>query len=183
MVAEIPLTAADYAANTWTVMWKIPRDAVLGNNYKFHLDEDTIFDTYDNHGPSAATPSASFTVNDATLAVAVTQQPADNYTRTEYAMAKMNITYPDNTYFTDADLGSVLVRVYQGATNVANVSLVAGDFNATTNEWTVMWASPYDATLAADYTFQVLINEAMDVADNMVHQLTLLQMPSNYLMQ
>jgi hypothetical protein len=30
-----------------------------------------------------------------------------------------------------------------------------------------MWASPYDATLAADYTFQVLINEAMDAANNM----------------
>jgi hypothetical protein len=167
MVAEIPLTAAEFAANTWTVTWKIPRDAVLGNNYKFHLDEDTIFDTYDNHGPSAATPSASFTISAADLAVGVTQQPAANYTRTSFAMAKMNITYPDDTFFTDADLGSVLVRVYQGATNVANVSLVAGDFNATTNEWTVMWASPYDATLAADYTFQVLINEAMDAANNM----------------
>lgn len=166
-VAEIPLTAADYAANTWTVSWKIPRDAILGNNYKFHLDVDTIIDTNDNHGPATAVPSASFTVNTAPLAVMVTDQPAANYTRTSYAMAKMNITYPDATFFTDADLGSVLVRVYQGATNVANVTLEAGDYNSTTNDWTVMWASPYDATLAADYTFQVLINEAMDAPNNM----------------
>ena len=164
-VAEIPLTAADYAANTWTVSWKIPRDAVLGNNYKFHLDVDTILDTNDNHGPEAAVPSASFTVNTAPLTVMVTEQPAANYTRTSYAMAKINITYPDNTFYTDADLGTILVRVYQGATNVANVTLVAEDYNSTTNEWTVMWASEYDATLAADYTFSVLTNEVMDAAN------------------
>ena len=167
LVTTISLTAAAYSAdNNWTVSWKIPRDAVLGSGYNFTLAVGSIADTDGNTGPSAAVSSNSFTVNAAVLTVMVTQQPAANYTRTETAMAKINITYPDNTFYTDADLGSTAqVRVYQGSTNVANVTLAAEDFDSTTNQWTIGWVSGYNATLATDYVFTVKANEIMDAAN------------------
>ncbi|MFC1486358.1 hypothetical protein ACFLRN_01530 [Thermoproteota archaeon] len=166
LVATIPLTAADYSAdNNWTVSWKIPRDASLGSDYRFQIDEDAITDTNDNEGPADDAVSADFTVNQAVLSVMVTQQPAENYTRTEFAMAKINITYPDDTFYTDADLGNITVRVYTGEDeSVANLTLTAGDFNSTTNEWTISWASPYDADLT-DYWFEIETDDVIDAAN------------------
>jgi prefoldin subunit 5 len=169
MVDSITLTQDDYdsATDNWAVSWKIPRNATLGSNFKFHLDVDTIADTNDNMGPTAATPSGSFTVEQADLAVMITQQPADNYTRTGDAMAKINITYPDNTFYTDADLGEILVRVYLETSpnlNVANVTLMPEDFNASTNDWTIIWNSPYNATLG-QYFFEIMENEIYDAAN------------------
>ena len=166
MVDSITLTEDDYDAATdnWAVSWKIPRNATIGTNYKFHLDVDTIADTNDNMGPTAATPSGSFTIEQADLMVAITQQPAENYTRTGDAMAKINITYPDESFFTDADLGEILVRVYYETSpnlNVANVTLMPEDFNSTTNDWTIMWNSPYNATLG-QYFFEVMDMEVYD---------------------
>jgi prefoldin subunit 5 len=169
MVDSMMLTPDDYddATDNWAVSWKIPRDASLGSNYKFHLDVDTIADTNDNMGPTAATPSGSFTVNMAELMVMVTEQPAANYTRTGDAMAKINITYPDDSFYTDADLGEILVRVYLVNTtnvNVANVTLMPEHFDATTNEWTIIWNSAYDATLG-DYFFELNDMEVYDAAN------------------
>jgi len=168
MVDSITLTEDHYddATDNWAVSWKIPRNATLGSNYKFHLDVDTIADTNDNMGPTAATPSGSFTIEQADLAVMITEQPADNYTRTGDAMAKINITYPDDTFFTDADLGEALVRVYYETSPnlwVANVTLMPEDFNATTNEWTIIWNSPYNATLG-EYFFEIMDMEVYDAA-------------------
>jgi phage shock protein A len=167
MVGAVPLTAANYnnSTGTWRVSWKIPRNAVLGINYRFLIATGDIADSNGNTGPTAGPPVSSgfFAVTAADLTVKVTQQPAANYTRTSTAMAKINITYPDNTFFTDADLGSVLVRVYRSTTNIANVTLVAADYNSTTNDWTIGWATPYNVGLGGGYNFTVLVNEAIDV--------------------
>jgi hypothetical protein len=166
LVDTISLSANDYGAdNNWTVSWKIPRDAVLGSGYKFSLDVDSITDADENIGPITAVVSDSFTVQAATLNVEVTQQPVATYMRTETAMAKINITYPDNSFYTDADLGTIKVRVYQGVTNVANVTLTAGDYNAVTNQWTIGWVIPWNATLANNYRFTVKAYEVMDAVN------------------
>jgi phage shock protein A len=166
MVGTVTLTAANYnsATGTWRISWKIPRNAVLGNGYKFTIAIGSIADTNGNTGPTAAvSTTTTFAVTPAVLAVKVTQQPAINYTRTSTSMAKINITYPDNTFFTAADLGSVLVRVYRNATNVANVTLDASNFSNITNDWAIQWASPYNALLGSGYNFTVLVNEAKDI--------------------
>jgi len=166
LVDTISLSADDYGAdNNWTVSWKIPRDAVLGSGYKFSLDADSITDDNGNTGPTTAVVSNSFIVQATTLTVKVTQQPAATYMRTETAVAKINITYPDNSFYTAADLGTIKVRVYQGVTNVANVTLTAADYNSITKQWTVSWVSPWNATLANNYLFTVKADEIMDAAN------------------
>ncbi|UCB60674.1 MAG: hypothetical protein JSW72_01020, partial [Candidatus Bathyarchaeota archaeon] len=166
LVDTISLSAADYGAdNNWPVSWKIPSDAVLGSGYKFSLDSGSITDDKGNTGPTSAVASNSFTVQATTLTVMVTQQPAATYMRTETAMAKINITYPDNSFYTAADLGTILVRVYQGSTNVANVTLTAADYDSITNQWTISWVSPWNATLADDYLFTLKAYEIADAAN------------------
>ncbi len=169
LVDTISLTADDYDEDTdnWMVSWKIPRNATLGDGYYFSLDVGAIADTNDNTGPTVDEESGEFTVEQADLAVMVTQQPAANYTRTGDAMAMINITYPDETFYTDADLGEILVRVYlvgEPNVNVANVTLMAEDFNATTDEWTIIWNSPYNATLG-NYFFEINDMEVYDAAN------------------
>lgn len=167
VVASIPLTAANYAANTWTVSWKIPRNATLGSGYTLALLKDSILDTNANHGPSSTVATTVFTVNAATLTVMLTQQPAVNYTRTVAAMAKMNITYPDNTFFTDADLGTVTVSINQGlGTSVANFTLAASAYNSTTKQWTISWVSGFNSTIANDYLIWVRPNNVKDASNN-----------------
>ena len=139
---------------TWTGDWTIPIDAPQGT-----YTVEAVNVTGDN---KAVESIQTFTVQSATLSVEVTQQPEAFYMRTETVTAKINITYPDNTFYTESDLGTIMVRVYQNETNVANVTLAAEDFNATTNEWTVNWASPWNAALADDYRFTVKANEIED---------------------
>ncbi len=169
-VDSIALTSAAFNApdNSWRISWKIPRNAVIGNSYKFVVAKNSITDTTGNTGPSSAlgVSSSLFTVNAAVLTVKVVTQPAANYTRTQSAMAKMNITYPDSTFYTAADLGTVTVRVYQGATIVTNLTLGASAFNATTNQWAISWVSGWNQTLAANYMFTVAIGGAVDAAMN-----------------
>lgn len=166
LVDTISLSSSDYGAdNNWTVSWKIPSDAVHGSGYKFSLDADSITDDNGNTGPTTAVVSNSFTVQATTLTVKVTQQPAATYMRTQTAMAKINITYPDNSLYTAADLGTIKVRVYQGSTNVANVTLTADDYDSITKQWTISWVSPWNATLADDYLFTVKADEIKDAAN------------------
>jgi hypothetical protein len=166
LVDTISLSASDYGAdNNWTVSWKIPSDAVHGSGYKFSLDVDGIADDKGNTGPTTAVVSNSFTVQATTLTVKVTQQPAATHMRTETAMAKINITYPDNSFYTAADLGIIKVRVYQGSTNVANVTLEADDYDSITKQWTISWVSPWNATLADDYIFTIKAYEITDAAN------------------
>jgi hypothetical protein len=166
LVDTIPLSADDYGAdNNWTVSWKIPSDAVRGSGYKFSLDADSITDDNGNTGPTTAVVSNSFTVQATTLTVKVTQQPAATYMRTETAVAKINITYPDNSFYTAADLGTIKVRVYQGSTNVANLTLEEDDYDSITKQWTIGWVSPWNATLADDYLFTIKAYEITDAAN------------------
>lgn len=166
LVDTISLSASDYGAdNNWTVSWKIPSDAVHGSGYKFSLDADSITDDNGNTGPITAVVSNSFTVQATTLTVKVTQQPTATYMRTQTAMAKINITYPDNSFYTAADLGTIKVRVYQGSTNVANVTLTADDYDSITKQWTISWVSPWNATLADDYRFTIKAYEITDAAN------------------
>jgi len=169
LVTTIALTTANFnpGDNSWQVTWKIPRDASLGIGYKFSITKNSITDTTGNTGPAATASSSTFKVNAATLTVTVVTQPAVNYTRVQTAIAKMNITYPDNSFYTDADLGTAQVRVYANATNVANVTLAAGNFNNVTNDWTVSWSSGYNETLGIGYTFTVATNEVKDASLNM----------------
>lgn len=146
-----PVNATD---GTWTGDWTIPVDAPQGT-----YTVEAVNVTGDN---KAVLSIQNFTVQSATLSVEVTQQPAASYMRTETVTAKINITYPDNTFYADSDLGTIMVRVYQNETNVTNVTLAAEDFNATTNEWTVNWTSPWNAALADDYRFTVKTNEIED---------------------
>jgi archaellum component FlaC len=168
MFAQVPLTAANFnsATNEWTFSWKIPRNATAGSGYKFTLAKDSITDIYANHGPTSAVSTTAFTVTPATLMVMLTQQPAANYTRTVAAMAKMNITYPDNTFFTDADLGTVTVSINQGATSVANFTLAASAYNSTTKQWTISWVSGFNSTIANDYLIWVRANNVKDASNN-----------------
>jgi len=168
LVTTIALTSSAFnpATNSWRVSWKVPRNAVLGNGYKFTVAKNSITDTTGNTGPAAAVSSGTFTVTAAVLTVNVVTQPAANYTRTQAATAKINVTYPDKTYFAAADLGTLTVKVYRGATNVANISLAASAFNATTNRWTISWVSGYNTTLAANYMFTVAIGGVKDAALN-----------------
>jgi hypothetical protein len=166
LVDTMSLSADDYGAdNNWTVSWKIPWDAVLGSGYKFSLDVDSITDDNGNTGPTTAVASNSFIVQATTLTVKVTQQPAATYMRTQTAVAKINITYPDNSLYTAADLGTIKVRVYQGSTNVANVTLTADDYDSITKQWTISWVSPWNATLADDYLFTIKAYEITDAAN------------------
>jgi hypothetical protein len=168
LVETIALASEDYYAgdDSWQVTWKVPRDAALGSGYKFMVDAESISDTDGNTGPKTAFNSTAFTINAADLTVTVTSQPAANYTRVEAAMTMVNITYPDDTFFTDADLGVINVTAYQGTTIVANLTEADMDFNATSNEWTISWASGYNATLAADYDFTIAAGAVLDVANN-----------------
>jgi phage shock protein A len=169
LVGTVPLTASNFdsATNKWMVSWKIPRDAMLGSGYKFTLDIDSIIDTNDNHGPTAVVSTTAFTINPATLSVTITKQPDANYTRTEPTTAMMNITYPDNTFYTAADLGSITCSVNQPlGTNIANFTLSASDFNATSNQWTISWTSAFNSTLATDYYLWVNVNNITDAYSN-----------------
>ncbi|WGM90418.1 MAG: hypothetical protein NUK63_04660 [Candidatus Bathyarchaeum tardum] len=139
---------------TWTGDWTIPVDAPQGT-YTVEAVNDTGLD-------KTVASLQTFTVQSASLKVMVTEQPATSYMRTQTVTAKINITYPDNSFYTAIDLGEIQVGVYQDVNNVANVTLTAEDFNATTNEWIISWISSWNATLADDYQFVVKANEIVD---------------------
>ncbi|MFZ7136958.1 MAG: hypothetical protein ACOWW1_00850 [archaeon] len=139
---------------TWTGNWTIPVDAPQGT-YTVEAVNTT--------GEEKTVASIqTFTVQAASLKVRVTEQPANSYMRTQTVTAKINITYPDDSFYTASDLGKILVRVYQDINNVANVTLAAKDFNATTNKWTINWISPWNAKLTDDYRFVIKANEIKD---------------------
>jgi len=167
-VTTIALTTANFnaATNSWRVSWKIPRNAKVGTNYKFAITKNSVADTNGNTGPSSTASSSLFTVTVAVLTVNLKTQPAINYTRTQSAMAVINITYPDTTYFTADDLGSIKVGVFRGATSAANLTLGASAFNATTNRWTVSWVSGWNETLATNYVLTIAVGAVLDAANN-----------------
>ena len=167
-VTDVSLTSADFdsATNKWMAKWKIPKNATLGTNYYFAFVENSVVDKEGNSGPSAAVSSDPFTVLKAVLDVTITDQPAAWYNRTATATMRFIAQFPDDTKYTSADLGSMQVRVYKNATNIANVTLTAADFDSATDMWTAEWLVPWDAGLGIGYKFIVYVDEVVDEHGN-----------------
>jgi hypothetical protein len=145
-VAGYPKNVIASSAGVVTDSFTIPKNALTGV-YIVTLTGTT----------TTKTPPdiESFTVSTATLTVTITDQPASTYQRTQTAVMKFRVTYPDGSPFTPSDLGSVTVRVYRGATIVATLSLSASNFESATNKWVASWTIPKDATTASDYRFEI----------------------------
>ncbi len=90
---------------------------------------------------------------------------ATPYQRTETAEAELNITYPDTSVFNETRLGSVTVSVFNATAKIADISLGAADFNATTGNWTVQWNIAKGEGLG-DHNFTVLAGAIADSDGN-----------------
>jgi hypothetical protein len=168
LVATLTLTASDFesATNKWVAKWTIPKDATIATNYRFQIAANDITDTFGNTGPASAETSNNFAVTAATLTVSITDQPASTYQRTQTATMKFQVKYPDDSFFTPTDLGSVTVKVFRGTTLVATLTLTASDFESATNKWVAKWTIPKDATIATNYRFQIAANDITDTFGN-----------------
>jgi hypothetical protein len=108
----------------------------------------------------------TFAVTAATLSVTITDQPAASYQRTQTATMKFQVEYPDGSFFTPSDLGSLTVKVFRGTTLVDTLTLTASNFDSATNEWVASWTIPKDATTASDYKFRIDANAITDTFGN-----------------
>jgi hypothetical protein len=139
-----------------TDAWTIPKDADTGT---YHV---TLTGTTTSKTPS---DEQDFEVTSVGLTVTITDQPLAAYQRTETATMKFYVKYPDGTFFTEDDLGSVTdsVAVYKGTTPI---TMLTPTFESATNKWVVEWTVPKGASLGTDYVFKVLANHISDSADN-----------------
>jgi hypothetical protein len=169
LVATIPVTTY-HSTYGWYASWKAPRDAALGSNYNFTFLPGSIIDKVspDPNSLAAKCSSNNFEVSAATLSIGRSVieliSPSPTYpktNRTLTAIARFNITYPDGTFYTSADLKWVNVTIQLDSTDIAKISLTAADFNPATNYWTVQWKIPWNATLG-NYTFTVKVNAIAD---------------------
>jgi hypothetical protein len=109
--------------------------------------------------------SSTFTVQAADLDVQLVNQTSPtSIQRKQTVTAGINITWPDGTAFTDADLGTSYVRVYNNGTIFDTVTLAADDYNATSNIWTISWTAPIDAPLGIGYNFTIIAGEITGTA-------------------
>jgi archaellum component FlaC len=116
------------------------------------------------NGPSGII-SSTFTVQAADLDVQVVNQTSpSSIQRKQTVTAGINITWPDGSAFTAADLGTSYVRVYNNGTVVDTVTLVAGDYNATSNIWTISWTAPIDAPIGIGYNFTIIAGDITGTA-------------------
>jgi len=122
------------------------------------LIDDTILDI------PHATIDGSFELY--ALTVTITNEPQTYYGRLSIASMEFMIQYPNGTYYTDNELGSITARVYNGTHYIANISLATADFNPATNEWKVEWQIPGDASLSSNYNFVIRSQEVTDTAGN-----------------
>lgn len=166
LVKSISLGAADFdsATNKWMVKWKIPKDALLGANYSFTVLANDVVDKAGNIGPVTAVSSTKFKVEYAFLAVAITDQwtLGRQYSRTATVTMKFTAKFPDLTYYTPTDLGTITVGVYKGDASITNMTLTAANFDPATNNWTTSWVIPWNAMLGSDYKFRIRGNEVID---------------------
>jgi hypothetical protein len=168
LVDTLTLTASNFeiGTNKWVASWTIPKDATTASNYKFQIDANAITDTFGNTGPGSAVSSNNFAVTAAALSVTITDQPASSYQRTQTATMKFRVQYPDDSFFTPSDLGSLTVKVFRGATLVDTLTLTASNFEIGTNKWVASWTIPKDATTASNYKFQIDANAITDTFGN-----------------
>jgi hypothetical protein len=139
-----------------TDAWAIPKDADIGT---YHV-------TLTGATTSKTPPDEQdFEVTSVGLTVTITDQPLAAYQRTETATMKFYVKYPDGTFFTEGDLGSVTdsVAVYKGTTPITTLTPT---FETATNKWVVEWTVPKDASPGINYVFKVLANTISDDADN-----------------
>jgi len=98
------------------------------------------------------------------LTVTITNEPQAYYGHSSIASMEFVIQYPNSTYYTANELGSITVGVYNGTHYVANISLTTADFDPVTNEWKVEWQIPGDASITSDYSFVIRNHEVTDTA-------------------
>ena len=79
---------------------------------------------------------------------------------------KSTIKFPNLTYYTSADLGTITVGVYRNSTSIANITLTAANYDPTTYKWTVSWVVPWNALLGTGYNFTIRANEVIDKFGN-----------------
>jgi hypothetical protein len=108
----------------------------------------------------------TFAVTAAALSVTITDEPASSYQRTQTATMKFRVRYPDGSFFTPSDLGSLTVKVFRGATLVDTLTLTASNFEIADNKWVASWTIPKDATTASNYRFQIDANAITDTFGN-----------------
>jgi len=95
--------------------------------------------------------------------VTITRQPLPSYEVDDIASAKFTVQYPNGSYYTSNNLGSITVKVHNGTDFVDEIPLSTNDFNSTTNEWTVEWQIPANVSATANYSFVI---PSTGIADN-----------------
>jgi PKD repeat protein len=100
--------------------------------------------------------------------VTITEQPKPLYGSLSISSMNFTVRYPDGTYFTAGNLGSITVWIYNGTHYVTSISLAAEDFNPATNEWTVEWQIPVDASPSSNYSFVIHTAEIIDTVGPLV---------------
>ncbi len=98
------------------------------------------------------------------LTATITADPQPVYGRLSLASMKFVVQYPNGTYFTANELGSLTVDVYNGTHYIVDITLTAAHFDAGTNEWMAEWQIPADASTLIDYNFAIRPHDAVDVA-------------------
>ena len=93
----------------------------------------------------------------------ITSQPLPSYEVFDTASAKFTVQYPNGSYYTSNNLGSITVKVHNGTDFVDEITLSTNDFNSTTNEWTVEWQIPTNVSATGNYSFVIL---STGIADN-----------------
>jgi len=165
-VAGYPKNVTAYADGTVTDLWMIPGTASLGT-YSVNLTGRCVACNATKRTVKKPIDAQNFTVVGVqVLTVAVIDQPSASYQRTETASMRFRVRYPDGTNFTASDLGSIRVRVYRNATNIANITLSSANFDAATKKWRTSWVIPWNAPPGIGYKFVVYANEVTDKYGN-----------------
>jgi len=165
-IGGYPKNVTAHANGTVTDLWTIPGNASLGT-YTVSLTGRCVACNATKRTVKEPADAQNFTVVAThVLAVTATDQPSASYQRTETARMRFRVQYPDGTNFTSSDLGSIEVRVYRNATNIANMTLGSASFDPSTNEWATSWGIPWDAQLGIGYKFMLYKNEIADKRGN-----------------
>jgi len=165
-IGGYPKNVTANANGTVTDLWTIPGNASLGT-YTVSLTGRCVACNAAKRTVKEPADAQNFTVVAIqVLNVTVTDQPSASYQRAETARMRFRVQYLDGTNFTASDLGSIQVRVYRNATNVANMTLGSASFDPSTNEWAASWGIPWDAKLGIGYKFTLYKNEIADKHGN-----------------
>lgn len=140
--------------------WQIPINATIGT-YTVRLTNATTPGTV-----KTPTDTQNFTVIATTLAVTIPDGPQTQYKRTETALLKFNITYPNGALYNTTHLETITISIYYNTTSVANVSLTDANYEPATGKWNCTWRIPKDAVLGTGYNFTILKDVIVDKFGN-----------------